>query len=73
MKVVTQKQMLEESTYFCDVHPDRECYSRVESISWYGSGFDMMKTEFHLCDECMTEFYAYTKQKYNAEPKEIEL
>lgn len=64
---------MEEAAYFCDVHPDKECYSRIESVSWYGSKFDMMKLELNLCDECLTEFYEYMKEKYKVEPKEFDL
>jgi len=73
MKKVIKEKILEESNYYCDIHPDRECFSQVESVSWYGSKFDLMKAEFHLCDECLTEFYNHIKQKYNAEPQEISL
>jgi hypothetical protein len=61
-----------ETKYFCDVHPDRECFSQVESVSWYGSTkFDMMQMELHLCDDCMVEFYTYMEQKYRVKPKDV--
>lgn len=73
MKKITQEKVMEEAKYFCDVHPERECYSQVQSSSWYGSKFDMMGLMFHLCDECLEEFYAYIKEKYKIETKDIEL
>jgi hypothetical protein len=73
MKKIIHNQVLEESAYFCDVHPNKQCYSRIETISWYGSNYDMMKIELHLCDECLEEFYKHMKVKYNVEPKEVDL
>jgi hypothetical protein len=71
-KVITQK-VLEEVQYFCDAHPERECFSELKTASWYGSHFDLLSTEVHLCDECMTELYKNLKEKYNVEPKDIDL
>lgn len=73
MKKVIQESVLEEAKYFCDMHPDRECFTEIQTSSWYGSQFDMMQVKMHLCDECMAEFYAFLKHRYNVEPKEIEL
>ena len=73
MKQVIQKEVLEDAKYFCDAHPDRECFSQLESISWYGSRFDMMRLQLNLCDECLEKFYTEMKAKFNVEPKEIEL
>lgn len=64
---------IENIAYYCDVHPDRECFSQIETNSWYGSEFDMQHAELHLCDECLKEFYAHLKSKYNIDPKEIVL
>ena len=73
MKKIITERVREDSKYFCDVHPNRECFSGVNTTSWYGSEFDLMGAEFHLCDECLKEFYAHLKQKYNVEPKELSL
>ena len=71
-KVVTEK-VLEEAQYFCDRHPDRECFSEVKTASWYGSKFDMTGCEFHLCDECLEELYKEFQQKYGVKPHDIEI
>lgn len=73
MKKVLQKGVMEDARYFCDTHPDRECFSEIECISWYGSKYDMMHLQLHLCDECLEKFYSEIKEKFNVEPKEIEL
>lgn len=73
MKKVIKEGVLEEAQYFCERHPDRECFSEVKTASWHGSPFDMMGCEFHLCDECLMELYKEFKAKYNVEPKEIEI
>jgi len=41
MKKVTVQGVLEESQFFCDKHPDRECYSELKTASWYGSNHDI--------------------------------
>ncbi len=71
MKKVVTPGVLEESKYFCDRHPDRECFSEVKTASWYGSDFDMRGCEFHLCDECLEELYKHFEQTYNVKPKDI--
>lgn len=71
MKRVITERVLEDAKYFCDKHPDRECYSEVKTASWYGSKFDMSGVEFHLCDECLEELYKEFLQKYGVKPKDI--
>ena len=71
MKRVIKEQVLEDAKYFCDKHPDRECFSEIKTASWYGSNFDMLGLEFHLCDECLEELYKEFKEKYNITPKDI--
>ena len=71
MKKVIVEGVLEESKFYCDKHPERECYSELKTASWYGSEFDMMGAEVHLCDECMTELYSLLQQKYGIKPKDI--
>jgi hypothetical protein len=73
MKKIIREQILEEYKYYCDVHPERECFSKIESVSWYGSTFDMMVIEVHLCDECLAEFYTHMEQKYKKTPEEMPL
>lgn len=73
MKRVKVEKVLEEAEYYCDRHPDRECFSEVKTASWYGSTHDMTGTEFHLCDECLEELYREFKAKYNVEPKDIDI
>lgn len=71
-KVITEK-VLEEAQFFCDKHPDRECFSELKTASWYGSNHDMTGIEVHLCDECLDEMYALLKQKFGVEPKDIDI
>jgi hypothetical protein len=73
MKKVITQGVLEDAKYFCDKHPDRECFSEVKTASWYGSNFDMTGIEFHLCDECLMELYGEFKTKYKVIPKDIEI
>jgi len=73
MKVITKESIKEESKYFCDKHPDRECYSEIRTISWYGSKFDMMGMEIHLCDECLENMYAVLEKEFLTKPKELEI
>lgn len=73
MKVVTQKYQSEDAKYYCDKHPERECYSELQLSSWYGSCFDMNLVKVHLCDTCVQDIYAFLKKEFKAEPKEIEL
>ena len=73
MKKIIVEKVLEDVKYFCDKHPDKECYSELRTSSWYGSGYDMMGVEIHLCDECLTEMYKLIKEKFGVEPKDIEI
>lgn len=73
MKKVLTEKVIEEYKCYCDKHLDRECFSEVKAFSWYGSEFDMMGIEIHLCDECLKEFYEECYKKYKIEPKEIDL
>lgn len=74
MKKVLREESFtpEHAEFYCDKHPTVRCYARVETIGWYGSEFDMTKTEAHLCDECMQEVNAYLKEKFGVEPQDIE-
>lgn len=71
MKKVIKKYQQEEAEFFCDKHPDRECYSELQLISWYGSTFDMNQIKAHLCDECVKEMYDYLKKEFKVKPEEI--
>lgn len=71
MKKIVTEGVLEEASYFCDKHPERECFSELKTASWYGSSFDMTGAEVHLCDECLEEFYSLLQQKYGIKPKDI--
>lgn len=71
-KIVTQK-VHEEVLYYCDKHPDRECYSELRTMSWYGSQMDMLGIEIHLCDDCLMEVYDLLDKKFGVKPKDIEL
>ena len=59
MKKIIVEKALEEAQYFCDKHPDKECFSELKTASWYGSNHDMTGIEIHLCDECLEEMYSY--------------
>lgn len=71
MKKVIVEGVLEEAKYFCDKHPDRECFSEVKCASWYGSEFDMMGLELHLCDACLFDLYKQLQKDFNVTPKDI--
>ena len=73
MKIVSKPYQTEEANYFCDKHPDRECYNQIKSMCWYGSKFDCFNLEAHLCDECMEDFHKYMKNSFNVEPKETSI
>lgn len=73
MKKVIQQRFEEQAEYFCDKHPERECSSQLELISWYGSKFDLNKVEIHLCDECVKEMYDLLEARFNVIPKEIQI
>lgn len=71
MKQVIQQFQPEESKFFCDKHPDRECFSELHLFSWYGSIFDMNEIKIHLCDVCVKDMYDNLKKEFNVEPQEI--
>lgn len=73
MKKTIIETVLEEVQYFCDKHPDRECFSELKTVSWYGSKYDMTGIEIHLCDECLEELYNTLNNKFKIQPKELEL
>lgn len=70
MKRIIVEKVREESKYFCDKHPDRECYTKIVSTGWYGSQFDCFHLTLNLCDECMEEFYKYVKKTFGVDPVE---
>ena len=72
MKKILVEKVREEAKYFCDKHPDRECFTKVVTTCWYGSRFDMDTLKINLCDECMEEFYKLVKENFGVEPKEDE-
>lgn len=73
MKKIITKRVDEESKYFCDKHPDRECYTKVMTQCWYGSEFDLLNIKMNLCDECMGKFYKMVKENFGVEPQEEEI
>ena len=62
---------LSETKFYCDKHPDRECFSEVKSASWYGSEFDMTGIELHLCDSCLFDLYKQFQRDFKVSPKDI--
>ena len=72
MKTVIVERVREEAKFFCDKHKDREAFTEVRTMCWYGSKFDLMNVTVNLCDECMEEFYADIKQKFGVSPVEDE-
>jgi hypothetical protein len=68
MKRIITPGIKEESIYFCDKHPDRECFTEIKTIAWYGSKFDGDNLTIHLCDVCYKEFLTKCKKKYGVEP-----
>lgn len=73
MKKIIVQKVQEEAEYYCDKHPNRKCYSELKIISWYGSRFDMMGIEIHLCDECLTEMYKILETKFGIKPKDLDV
>lgn len=73
MKKVIKKYCPSEIKYFCDKHPDRECYSQLKIKSWYGSEFDTDVIEVELCDECVKNLYKYLKKKFNKTPEKTSI
>ena len=72
MKKVIVEPVREEAKFFCDKHPDREAYTEMRTICWYGSQFDLMHVKVNMCDECMEAFYKYVKEQFGVEPYEDE-
>lgn len=64
MKKIIVQKALEEVQYFCDKHPDRECFSELKTASWYGSKYDLTGLEVHLCDECLEEMTKLIEEKF---------
>lgn len=73
MKKVIVEGVLEEAKFYCDRHPDRECFSELKTASWYGSSHDLTGIEIHLCDQCLEEMYSLLQQKFGVKPKDIEI
>ena len=73
MKKIITTGVVENSEYYCDKHPDKECFSELKTISWYGSEFDLTGIEIHLCDECLEEMYKLLEKEFKIKPKDIEL
>lgn len=73
MKKSTAQGILEEAQYFCDLHPDTECFSELKTSSWYGSKHDMTGIEVHLCDKCLTEVNLFLEEHFGFKPKNIEI
>ena len=73
MKKVIVPRIREDAKYYCDKHPDRECYTSIRTSCWYGSQFDLLNLHANLCDECMAEFYQMMKDKFNVEPVEEDI
>lgn len=71
MKKVLTENIIEEAQYFCDKHPDKECFSELRTASWYGSKFDLTGVEIHLCDECLAEMLKLIEEKFGIKPKDI--
>ena len=69
MKKILVEKVNEEAKFFCDKHPDRECYTEVNTMCWYGSRFDFFGMKMHLCDECMEALNKYIKENFGVEPK----
>lgn len=73
MKKIIVQKALEEAQYFCDKHPERECFTELKTASWYGSKFDLTGIEVHLCDECLEEMLTLLELKFGVKPKDIEI
>ncbi len=68
MKKILVHPVREEAKYFCDKHPDREAFTEVVSMCWYGSKFDLQHIRMNLCDECMDRLYTFVKENFGVEP-----
>jgi hypothetical protein len=73
MKKVIIKGIPEESKYYCDNHPKRECFSELRTNSWYGSMFDLTGINLHLCDECLTDVYKWLHNKFKIKIEDREI
>ena len=73
MKKVLVEKVREEAKYYCDKHPDRECFTQIMTMCWYGSDFDLNHIKSNLCDECLAELYRFMKEKFGVEPFEDEI
>lgn len=72
MKKVIVEKVNEEIEYFCDKHPKVRAYASILAGHWYGSQFDNMTLEVHLCNECMEKFHANVKNTFGVIPKEYD-
>lgn len=72
MKKVLVEKVREEAKYFCDKHPDREAYAQLNTMCWYGSTFDLLNVEVHMCDECVGDLYKHIKENFGVDPIEDE-
>lgn len=73
MKKVIKPHQYEEAEFYCDRHPDRQCFSSLKTNSWYGSQFDMTGVEIHLCDECLGVLYKLLEQLFGVKPQDKDL
>ena len=73
MKKVIVKKIQEEAKYFCDKHPDRECYTQIITMCWYGSQFDLNHIKANLCDECLGELYKFMEEKFGVKAFDDEM
>ena len=73
MKHVITKYQPEDAKFFCDKHPDRECFSELRIISWYGSIFDLNQCRIHLCDVCVKEMYDLLEKQFKVAPEKVEI
>jgi hypothetical protein len=73
MKKIVKEGVLEEPKFYCDKHPDRECFSELKTASWYGSKFDMMGIELHLCDVCLFDLYKQLQKDFGIEPTSLDI
>jgi len=71
MKKITVQPVHEEAQFFCDKHPERECYSELKTMSWYGSEFDNMGIKIHLCDVCLFDMFKYLQKEFGVTPKDL--
>lgn len=71
MKQITKERQAEEAKFFCDNHPDKECFSELRINSWYGSKYDLNYLVMHLCDDCLQVVYEQFENDYHIKPTEI--